>query len=430
MCERLGNCILGVAVFRLVEDVGMMVMKNSCDRALNVMIQLVCFVGFVGLVANCNSGTFIGQSRKQGVEPPAPTPSPTPVPTKDDKLSLTCDPAETSADKTLDYKAPAGTIVTVSLSGQLCYAVKNQLTVLFVVDFSGSMGKHQPTSGGATLDGNDPQTSGSCGRLRAASAIVDKLRREHGANDTIKVGFVPFAGNVLSDRIVAPTDLDTFSGMLTKNHFCQYVIQNSSFGVDPINPGGIYPYGGVDASTNYRAAFETAGTELQGMTGRKVIYFISDGEPTSGGSDPTTAGLQAAKTLESSISDLTVNGLLLGTEGAQAQSVMEQIAGQADRVRIADNADQLASEILKFPDVTFQAGTAQGELVGRPDAEKSLTLTLQPVTNKTGVWAYETSKFVLLGEPGKTTENKVHIKAQSSDGSTHESLVTIRFTEE
>ena len=324
--------------------------------------------------------------------------------------------------------------VHAKVKGKFCPQAKNKLTILFVVDYSGSMGRHVPEQGQAEIPGNDPQIDGSCGRLRAAQAIISKIRSEKVATDSVEIGMVPFAGGIVTSKIVSIIDLESFEKIVSKDTFCQYVVQGPSFGYDPANPGGIegpagfLGLGRVDSSTNYTAAFTAAQSMLQGVYGRKVTYFISDGQPTSGGADPVLAGIAAGKMLRESVDNLVLNGLLLGQTGPQAMDVLAQVAGSPDRVRRADNADELAKEILEFPEASIdeQSGRATLTVVPYPAADLGLRyLTKDPAS--AGVWVYETQPFVLLGKPGQVTLNEVIVTAKGTDGSTHSAKVVIRY---
>src|SRR5262249_37844952 len=152
----------------------------------------------------------------------------------------------------------------------------------------GSMGKHVPHPGEAAVPGNDPQTAGDCGRLQAAKAVLSQLAAAGQAD--LQIGFVPFAGNVLEERVVGLTSLAEFQKAATKDTFCSYVVQDASFGLDPGNAGGIQTPS-ANSSTNYAAALARAEAMLKDQAGHKVVYFVSDGEPTSGGQDPAASGV-------------------------------------------------------------------------------------------------------------------------------------------
>ncbi len=325
------------------------------------------------------------------------------------------------------------------IKGQFCPTSHNKLTVLFVVDYSGSMGRHIEAAGQPEHPGNDPQVNGSCGRLRAAQAIIGKIKAEARAGDTVEIGMVPFAGGIVTNRIQKITNLPAFEALVTKDTFCQYVVQDASFGYDPTNPGGIdgptsllgglLGIGKVDSSTNYNAAFTAAESLLTGVYGRKVTYFISDGEPTSGGADPVAAGIAAGKSLRDHVDNLTVNGVLLGSIGPSAQAVLEQVAGSPDRVRVADSADQLAAQIALFPDASIDAASGRATLTADPYPRADLGLHyLNPDATNPKIWVYETQAFVLLGKPGVSTLNVVEITARGADGTSYSAVVKINFT--
>lgn len=317
--------------------------------------------------------------------------------------------------------------VVTTVKGRFCPSVSNKLTVLFVVDYSASMGRHVPQQGGPELPGNDPQIAGSCGRLRAAQAILGKIQAEMKPHDSVEVGMIPFAGGIVTSHIMNIRGLDEFRAQVSKDTFCQTVVQGPGVGFDPINPGGI-DGGSVDASTNYRAAFTAANSALSGIYGRKVVYFVSDGEPTSGGGDPVRAGIEAGERLRASVDNLTLNGLLLGATGPAAQAVLEQVAGAPERVRRADNADQLATAILDFPLAALDEGSGRATVFVEPYPKADLGLLyLQQDPALEGTWIYETQPFVLLGRPGAEVINLVEVTARGQDGSTYSSLVKIRY---
>lgn len=333
---------------------------------------------------------------------------------------------------------PEETKAVARVKGQFCPTAHNKLTVLFVVDYSGSMGRHVEASGQPESPGNDPQINASCGRLRAAQAIIAGIKATARAGDSVQIGMVPFAGGIVTNRILPIVDLPAFEAAVSKDTFCQYVVQDPSFGFDPANPGGIdgqsnllsniLGVGKVDSSTNYSAAFTAAETLLTGVYGRKVAYFISDGEPTSGGADPVAAGIAAGKSLRDHVDNLTLNAVLLGNTVPSARSVLEQVAGSADRVRVADSADELAKQIALFPEATIDASTGKATLTASPYPRADLGLHyLNPDATNPSIWVYETQPFVLLGKPGVETLNIVEVTARGADGTTYNAVVKINY---
>lgn len=330
---------------------------------------------------------------------------------------------------------PTESRVVTKIRGQFCPEASNKLTVLFVVDFSGSMGRHVPGMGLPEVPGNDPQIDGSCGRLRSAQAILAKIEAEKKPGDVVEIGMVPFAGGIVTDKIVKIADLATFKAQVSKDSFCQYVVQDASFGYDPGNPGGIdgpagfLGFGKVDSSTNYTAAFTAAESLLTGVYGRKVSYFISDGEPTSGGADPVQAGIAAGNRMRQVVDNLTLNAILLGQMAPSAQQVLEQVTGSPDRVRKVELADELAKEIVLFPAASIDDSSAKATLAVEPYPRADLGLHFfGPHPTQAAIWIWETQPFVLQGKPGVSTLNLVEVTARGADGTTYKSEIRIRYT--
>lgn len=332
---------------------------------------------------------------------------------------------------------PTESNVTARVKGKFCPQSSKKLTVMFVVDMSGSMGRHVPNSGpyrGTEHPGYDPQINGTCGRLQAAQAIMGRIASQTTQGDDVRVGLVAFAGGVISNRFIDLKQFERFAPHMNKDTFCQYVTQGSAYGYDPVNPGGIdgksglFGLGSVDSSTNYNAAFRGARSALQGEYGRKVVYFISDGEPTSGGSDPVAAGIEAGRQFRQSVDNLSMNALLLGNPGPHARDVLEQVAGSPARVRSAENADELASQILNFPVASIDPATARALLTISPYGTTDIGFTyFRESAPNSNIWEYETTPFTLLGIPGTATVNLLEILAEGTDGSTHSGVFRIKF---
>src|SRR5690606_2198456 len=115
-----------------------------------------------------------------------------------------------------------------------------------------------------------------CGRLAAVSAVLGTLRSSASARITTNIGLLTFAGGVVTT--LPPRGTDAFAAGLDADLACNFVSQGSSVGYHPQNPGAIRA--NVNASTNYAAALDAARAMLDGTSGRKVIYFVSDGMPT------------------------------------------------------------------------------------------------------------------------------------------------------
>src|SRR5262249_28658415 len=119
---------------------------------------------------------------------------------------------------------------------------------------------------------------------------------------------------------------------------------------------------------------------------------------------------------------------LLGSLGPQAQQVLEQVAGSADRVRKAENADELAKEIALFPVATIDETTAHATLTAEPYPRAELGFVyFGKDPNHDNVWMYETQPFVLPGRPDGETLNQVDVSARGQDGTTYSSVTKIRY---
>jgi hypothetical protein len=374
-------------------------------------------------VSACSSATFTGSSgKREGIVPPSPTPAqPSPG---GESLTFTC-----GGPATQSVSAHAGDQINVS--GQLCPAVTGQAAVLFVVDFSGSMGRHRDHANSPFVAGNDPQVNGSCGRLKAAQAVLAQLSQQSGqGQSSVQVGFVPFASDVLQSRVAPLMSLAQFQQIADANHFCQYVVQDSADVQG--NPGAIDGSSdGVTSATNYQAAFQAADQLLQPVAGNKTVFFISDGEPTVPGDGSTasneavTAAVNAGAALRQDVQGLTLNGLLLqNTElGAQAQQILAEVAGSADRVRIAASADQLATQILQFSggDLDLSSAKATLSLAGAP----AVALGLKSFTKTaSGVFSWAADAFTAaFDQPTVIT-----VSAVTTTGQAVQTSVTLQTT--
>lgn len=323
---------------------------------------------------------------------------------------------------------PANSQVQVQVKGQFCPTAQNSLTVLFLVDFSGSMGAHNASRQGDPRPGNDPQVDGSCGRMRGAQAVLEKIKATRKPNEQVQIGMVPFAGGIVNDKIIQMVDADTFAGLINKDSFCSHIVQESSSSAEPNAPGAIRS-AGVDASTNYSAAFLAAQSLLANAYGRKEVFFLTDGEPTSGGWDPVLAGITSGTALRATVTNLTLNALILGDASPAAEQVLVGVAGSADRVRRVANTQELVEQIMNFPDAGIDEATGSAVLSVvpyQPNAALGLR-SLQKLTSPVPVWAYETQPFMLLGRPGEVVDHTVMINAKGRDGSTHQATIVLRY---
>lgn len=376
---------------------------------------------------NPNSGgDGINQTDGQGVE----------------KLfELTCDTGEDGSRPLVDFAEKRDVKIVARVKGEFCPKAQRILNVMFIVDWSGSMGRHKKPGTGLEVAGNDPQIGGTCGRLKGAQQVINAIKAQQKPTDQVFITMMPFAGGAIAKRAVKPVALPQFESQMNAQTFCSYVVQDSSYGYHPQNPGGID--GAAEAmvdldqgysATNYKAAFDSSAAILKGAGGRKVVYFISDGEPTAGGSrlvSSEKAGIAAAKRFRDQVDNLTFNALLLGHDGAGAEKLLQEVAGSAARVRLAEDAQALATQILQFPDsVAIDENSGSAQVRVAPFASKALGLKyLKKDAIRDARWVFETQPFILLGVPGLPINNEVTVKATGNDGSTHQSFITIRYTQ-
>ena len=302
-----------------------------------------------------------------------------------------------------------GTGDHVTVEGELCPQAFGKLSVLFVVDFSGSMADSDPRKALQLF---------SCGRADAATRILDQLKKDMRTGDDVEVGFVSFGDDAKVESALRPVKgfaANTFN-------FC----------------------GSANAATNYKRAFEVARQQLVSAAGNKVVYFISDGLPTLGGNGPAddsdstgvhkAAGLQAAQDLKAAIPGLTLNAVFLGSgNGAtsSAQAYLGQITGDPSHVKVAADASTLADRIveLSVPQITLDPASATADLraPGYPAATVKLaSFVTDP--SKPGAWRFKTEAFSVYEAAGKSVDNLLVIGAADQLGTRHEESLTIRKT--
>jgi hypothetical protein len=353
---------------------------------------------------------------------------------------------ETTSDQTIrvspaqnaDIKVKDEARVVTNVKGRFCPTVSDNLTVLFIIDFSGSMGPNTPDQSNMSFQaaaGNDPRTmagaSKTCGRLQAVEAILAKFK----AGDKVNVGTVTFASDIVNSHTTAPVDAQTFrTNRLAEasklSNFCSYIAPDSSFA----NQEMAVANANVTGATNYAAAFNRAYDFLRNVQGRKAVYFITDGRPTAGGNDPVTAGKTAAARLKT-IENLYFNAFFLQNKqsGLQEDKVgfdnLVQTIGASERVVRVDSAAQLAVEVGKDQVASFDPAQIQASLTiepYEPEADlKVLSFAQDPANPK--AWVFETQTFVLLGKGDDVYTHRVKVSAKAKDGTVHTSLVKILY---
>lgn len=330
----------------------------------------------LAFVFGCKSNSFNAGS-KQGIRPATAT------------LQLPCGAGGQGVQAPV-FQGVAGTMVRVS--GELCSVVETKVSnanasIALVVDFSGSM------------EQNDPMVNGTCGRLQAVSALVNKMLQDSKGNGDIRIGVIHFGTTA---RVAIPfTDIKSFAGNLNAQNFCGY----------------------VDA-TNYYAALDSARELLLNAPGDKLLYFITDGVPTQPGNHEIGAqrGQDAADALRQAIPAVQLNVIMLKDRRNEAlinpQQYLTSIAGgQANRVRIVENASDLAVQIVTFevPKVqesTFDAKGIVAELsAGQFGSKKVQVESVVPVQGRAGVWMFTTAPIELFGQFKQRVENRLSLKS-------------------
>lgn len=333
----------------------------------------------------------------------------------DATFKLECKDGKGEAKLVTELKGTEGT--TVKLEGEFCGiptgTSTGNLTVLFLLDFSGSMRD------------NDPLVAGRCGRLDASEAIVAKLEADLQDGVELKIGMLPFGSSALP--IIATQPLASFKAAMTAATVCR-------------NDG---------RETNYEAAFVGATKALKDVQGTKVVYFVSDGLPTVSGTglfggigatdaQVLDAGRKAAAALRA-IPDLTLNTIFLGNIAGipggdttfNPQTYLEDITGNKDHVRLATNAADLAAEIVKFdtPEaVSLDAASVNGTVTASAFGKNDIKLeSLKQDPSREGVWIFVTKPFTLFANKAKPVTNDVTFTVKGGDGKDYKATATITF---
>ncbi|SME95025.1 hypothetical protein SAMN06296036_102169 [Pseudobacteriovorax antillogorgiicola] len=354
---------------------------------------------------------------------------PNPIPSGAYKNSIQFNCGDDSVHKErIDLSEPSVSSVELDIEGFFCPKQVDNLHVLLLMDFSGSMGLHRTSRDGPLAPGNDPQAAENCGRLESTIALLETISAQKSIEDKVKIAMVPFAGQVVEDFVIEFVDMEEFYQNLSANNICRYIVQDHSFGLDPTNPGALSrerPQGKIDASTNYRAAFEGAEEILKAVEGRKVVYMISDGYPTSGGRDPIEISIDAGERLRDKVSNMTLNAILLGAGTQKAQELLEYVAGSKERVRAVASASQLADEIVVFPPPEIDPETALASYASGRGDWQDLDFTFFEDLGG-GQWQYQVKTTTLDIEAG-TDIQSISVRVLGFEGTSFEHRVEIEL---
>jgi hypothetical protein len=322
-------------------------------------------------------------------------------------------PCGASASKltefTADFAGKKG--ARVRLSGEFCPETKaEQITILFVIDHSGSMeGVGAPLTDGP----NDKTSGGTCGRLRASELLVKKYA---ALKDTkVKAGVVNFSSTA---NIEVPVgDLDDLQNRLNESTFC-----------------GLDKNGGF---TNYKDALSNAEKALEGIDGPKIVYFITDGSPTfvngrRDGPEAARLGLEAARELRK-LDDLSLNALFVGFRGNKAENpraYLEQITGSPESVRVVADAEDLVKAAASLGVGGVKLSKADTRVVLQNGTEESSVgmakLILNPAkSGSVHIWA--TEPFVLVGAKDQVVTNTLTAAVKVPGGEELRTVAKIKF---
>lgn len=388
------------------------------------------FVGTLALVYGCGSTSFTSNSNHGATNIEKVTPG-TPTPDEPQTLKLECAGGQGEAHLVTALKG--GKSKPVRLEGEFCggsvsTSGVDALTVVFVIDWSGSM------------QTNDPLVNNSCGRLAAAQAVLSKIKG-NSTGSNLHVGLVPFATGAMP--AVGPTSLDNFSkSSLTPQQFCRA-------------DGG---------ATNYDAAFRATQKVVHNIAGAKVVYFITDGVPTlygdsanggilgavingavsGGGSNFAQqvhdAGQKSADALRAEpglnfyalyLKDHTT-GAAGGSPIEEPTSYLAKIAGDASHSRTAADAQDLAKQIQDFSTPSapteIDKKTATGTLTSAKLGKQPITIsTIDPAPNHQGTWHFVTDPFILRGD-NSATDNTIELSVKDSSGMVYKATAVISYT--
>jgi hypothetical protein len=316
-----------------------------------------------------------------------------------------CDKTREATRANTAYRGPKG--ATVRVAGGFCPKGSAVLNLLFVVDFSGSM------VDGFGQRGNDPIVGNSCGRLLAIKKVIKKIKDEIPENTRVKAGLIGFS-NTASERLSIQR-LENLEENLSVANVC---------GADDIG-----------ARTNYEAAFNAARTALaEFKEGDKVIYFISDGEPTIPINQVVgeSAGREAARALRNAVDDLTLNAIYLGNvkDEQKARNNLEDITSDPKRVVLVRDARDLteAATGLTLPELGMKRSSLSG-FHNHPAGRFGVGIDKFALGKKSRQWIFITDPITLEGQTGSTVNNQVEVLATTDDGEQLRATVSIGFSQ-
>lgn len=336
-----------------------------------------------------------------------------------------------------------------------------RLSILFVIDLSGSM------------DDNDPLVSDDCERHKAVLALVKDLKDKLKPGDEVSVGAVGFSAEA---QVLSPfVPLADFEKAATAKTFCQ-MLEN----------------------TDYEKAFKLAATTvgdlkpIDGVTAPIAAYFVTDGLPTSTRQASVDAAGELRKALTAKHKDSTLSAVFLGVKGGltgsiflpptataaggggsaagggtpnvgsgtgnsgspapaptygltagdelddvskQALELLGEITGDPKRVKGVADVASLGSELTKFerPKPGLDDGSVKIKLDDGKNPKEFLckddaaACKIEKVPDPNEVSWTVTVTFPLVGAEGKEVPNVVDISGKLVDGQAIHAKATVMF---
>ena len=332
-------------------------------------------------------------------------------------------------NKTATVKGSSG--IKAVVQGELCVSPEDNKKssgtahIVFIVDKSNSMATADP----------------SCKRKEAISTVISKTISKNPDSD-IKGALVMFGTQAQSSgwKKLSLLGYDDVCNLPSKDE---------------------------EGGTNYEAAFDVAGSLLGSKSGKNIIYFLTDGAPSASnsmvssilakevGSDFTkgaSSGRTAMKKLKKTVVNLTVNAVFLkdpdldnpksqvrisypdAPNTQQTKEYLEEIIGNSNRVKVADDADDLVKVISDFNTdtsssyPTISSDNVSGSVV--TDGKKSSVKVEDFELSSEGIYSYTLAKKALQGTKGQDSNYTFTVKGKASNGKTASSMLEVKFVAE
>ena len=309
---------------------------------------------------------------------------------------------------TVPIKVSGTSKTQIVLRGEICpsnESIYPNKTVLIVVDQSASMQNTDPTEGS------------SCARLAAVRSMVQKIKSSEKAPDNVILGLIGFSNS--AETLLQPQQVYNIENSMNRYEICR----SSGY-------------------TNYEAAFDKAKKTLQLYKGDKEVYLISDGfpdlspgtSPEREGLSPENAGKQAADQLTS---DSNLYVLFLSKPGYQdgqtkdPRNYLESLTGNPSRVKVVEQTESLANEIIEFdvqPPKSVTNMSPSVILKSEGFKEKVIKVTkIGKHSNKQNVWAYESAPFIPNSIAGQGVKNNIQIHMLDNLGRPYSAEINIQY---